>query len=136
MKILPIYSIGNSNYHTPIHKNTSNSFKGLWGIESNILDIDDNCVGTETTQKFYYPFVDETSQEIERVSKECTRLYTDTMGGQVSIPVTEECSVMSTLPFSEAEWKVYQHNKFSLSKTARNYIEESLKRFNLRHLMK
>ena len=56
MKITAVNNQSHTSYH--------NNFKGLWGQDVIHSAIDENFNGKEITNRYYYPFMDETADEI------------------------------------------------------------------------
>ena len=97
MKILPVSLSVNKHY-------SSTNFTGLWGNNK------------------YYPFADETSEQIENERKIKTSSPVSYLG---SIAV----SIMSALPFTSNEFLKYTKNRLNITK--QRLIEKHLFQKNL-----
>ena len=129
MKITPIKSF-NSNL------TQMNSFKGLWGKESHEY-VDDYYEMSDYYDYEYYPFADETQEDIEKVKKnhqyyksEVSKLVAEPINHVYSIVVT----VMSALPFTSKDFNDYLNNKISDLK--KRVIEQNIFEKNLRIKMR
>ena len=118
-----------------INSNSSMNFRGLWG-EEKVLKEYDSTSGMETTDKFYYPFLDESSDEIKKVQEKYTNHSVNYNGGQYTIDYYDRCNVKDRLRFTKSEWERYSHNKSSIKKQLKAIIESSLKKLNLKHYIK
>ena len=144
MKVLQINAMNYSQQSLSASKNNENeptkpeiqtqpSFKGLWGKETKIDNIDyDSFSGSETIDRNYYPFLDETSEEIKAIKEEYSITSVNHNGGQGSVYYYQNCHINPKLPFTKLEWAQYVKNKFRLDKSTRTFIETALKRCNLK----
>ena len=149
MRISQINAMNYSSKNLSAHKNNGNeppktntqtqtNFKGLWGNESINDNIDyETFSGSETTNRHYYPFSDESSEEIQAIKEEFSKTSVNHNGGQGSVYYYQNCYIKNKLPFTASEWAQYVKNKFSLNKSTRVFIEEALKRNGLKkHLVR
>ena len=90
-------------------------------------------IGYETTDRFYYPFLDENADEIKKVQEKYTRNSVNYNAGQYTMDYFEECHVNDKLRFTKSEWEQYSHNKSGIDKQLKSIIETSLKMLNLKH---
>ena len=119
----------------PINEMNSSSgmnFRGLWGKEKVTANYDET-MGYEKTERFYYPFLDESAGEVKNVQEKYTRNSVNYNGGQYTMDYFEECHVNDKLRFTKSEWEQYSHNKSGISKQLKSIIETSLKMLKLKH---
>ena len=120
MKILPVSL---SQQYTNFH-----SFKGLWGKKTYDSHTESEYYISDTRYE-YYPFSDETEEQIKTV-KEKTENYKQSVPGQgfVADPWPHIdgiiVTVMAALPFTSKEFTDYTMNK--LSDVKRKIIEENI----------
>lgn len=103
MKINSInYSL---NYNKPTHK--AQNFEGLWGKTSKNTDFD-AVLGIPKVEEtsYYYPFSDETQDEINKVVKENTSADIDETDGAMKYKIND-CRVCTTLPFKKVNFENY-----------------------------
>ena len=115
MKILPINSI--SNHYS---KANNANFKGLWGKTINNDHMESEYNISEKIYE-YYPFRDETKEQIEKVKTENGRYKEDLPGkGLVQDPWPNidsvVISVMAALPFTSKEFLQYTTNRLPITK--------------------
>ena len=123
----------NGNEPTKTDSSIQPNFKGLWGKESIIDNIDYKTYsGSETTNRDYYPFLDESSEEIQAIKEEFSKTSVNHNGGQGSVYYYQNCHIKNKLPFTTSEWTQYIKNKFNLNRSTRIFIEEALKRNDLK----
>ena len=118
-----------------MNSNSVRNFRGLWGEEKRTTNYD-NTMGYETTDRFYYPFLDESSDEIKKVQEKYTKNSVNYNGGQYTIDYFEKCHVNDKLRFTKSEWEQYSHNKSGINKQLKSIIETSLKILNLKQYIK
>ena len=123
-------------------QNNRLNFKGLWGKDTyeygeiNVLD------SYNYTEKHYFPFHDELKESIDKIVKENTSAYenysyyTNDCPEWGGVYTKTKVAVERRLPFSEGEWKKYISDTASINKSLKSYIETSLRRFKLTHLIK
>lgn len=93
-----------SNYTS---MNRTQSFNGLWGRTSNNIDIDAVLgIPSHYVTFYYYPFSDESVEDIQKVVKENSSAYMKDINGQ-SKYIVRSCNVCTTLPFSKIEYEEY-----------------------------
>ena len=91
--------------------NKNNSFKGLWGETSVMKDKDPAlCIMSEQQTYYYYPFFDETQDEIDLAVEQNTNAYIDDYAPE-PIYVLKECKVCTRLPFTKAAFSNYIRTK-------------------------
>lgn len=90
-----------------IHNKMNNkSFKGLWGETTRLIDKDPVLgVSTDYETYYYYPYADETSDEINEIIKNNTAAYIDYNRG--CRYVVKECKVCTLLPFKKVNFDSY-----------------------------
>ncbi len=95
MKIIPIK-------YTNI--NNSQNFKGLWGKTSRNTDYD-CALGVPKVEDdyYYYPFADESSEEIKKIHSENTKAYVE----DSSRYRIKDCKICATLPFNKNMYEAY-----------------------------
>ncbi len=95
-----------SNLNT--NKMKQESFKGLWGKTTVTSDIDSGLgVNVVTETYYYYPFQDETVEQVKEIVRQNTSDYVD----EKSRPnryLIHECKVGMILPFQSVHFKNYQ----------------------------
>ena len=112
MKILPVNAC---NY-----QKQSTNFQGLWGkTEYNNFTESEQYIN-ETKYK-YYPFLDETKEQIKKVVNENSYYKEDTQGeGLVGSPwsniTSSVVTVMAALPFTSKEFLNYTLTKLPITK--------------------
>lgn len=125
MKILPV----NTKIYQ-FQKNSSNSFKGLWGRSESMAYAGDPVSNTIIV-KHYYPFKDESKENIEKIVKQNSfHFEADNTYNDISVKT-------HTLPFSEKEYNVYMSKKViegSQSEPAKS-IESYLKQNGLKEFL-
>ena len=126
MKITAVNNQSHTSYH--------NNFKGLWGQDVMHSATDENFNGKEITNRYYYPFMDETADEIKLVKDSFSKQSINYNGEQSQAEFKEICNVMNRLLFTKEEWSKYITNK-KLKNTTRNFIEENLRRLNLKQYL-
>lgn len=120
---------------SPVKFSQTQNFKGLWGQEKTSSDYGQD-MGSETIDRYYYPFKDETSREIDAVKKKYTKNSYNLNGGQYTIDYFENCHIEDKLGFTKREWEQYSRNKSGLKPVVKEFIESSLKMFDLKHYLK
>lgn len=95
------------NSYGKINNSRNQSFQGLWGETTRVLDKD-TVLGVRTDYEtyYYYPFADEFPDEIQEVVDNNTDAYFDEKSGCKY--VVKECKVCMTLPFKEVHFNNYQ----------------------------
>jgi len=112
MKILPI--------NIAKQQITNTGFKGLWGKTINNDRTESEYNISETIYE-YYPFADETKEQIEKVKNENSR-YKEDLPGKGLVPNpwpyidSVIVSVMAALPFTAKEFMNYTLNKLPITK--------------------
>lgn len=104
------------------------NFKGLWG-KSTTDHYEDSMYSDDSTTHYYYPFKDETKQEIDKVVKENESSNTSCADPRsVYNPITcsdsSRVSVQKKLPFTRSEFYSYLSNPKSTTK--RHIIESEI----------
>lgn len=135
---MKIANINNVNYGKNTVRSTNCNFKGLWGKTKDIESYDSCNTYYSVEMDYYYPFLDESQHKVEKIKSEypkCTSGFFTTAFPEDMYDKTVKLTIKSSLPFTEAEWLKYQNNKHALKPNVRNLIEESLKRFDLKHLL-
>ncbi len=89
-----------------VKQNQSQSFKGLWGKTAFLNDFDQAmCIFKNETTYYYYPYLNETQKDIERVVRENTHSKIDKKNNRFEKQI---CRVCATLPFTEAQFNEYR----------------------------
>lgn len=102
MKVSAIHN----NYN--FQNSKSLNFNGLWGNTKRLIDRDPVMgVKTDYQTYFYYPYMDETQEDINKVVSDNTAAYIDD-STNVSTYVVKECKVCTTLPFKKVHFDNYQ----------------------------
>lgn len=130
-------------------KNEQPNFKGLWGnieveTQREIYTYEQTYEDVYLTRtKEYYPFIDETREEFAKeVDKWTSQTHMDISpishkkGVPDAITHDYKVKVVSTLPIKMKEWAQYITDKLKLSSNERFYIEETLKRYNLKNYLR
>ena len=135
MRLLPVNNI----------KTQQTNFKGLWGNTKNIKDFyysEQYYDDMDYTESEYYPFNDETQEQISDVMKKhhTFKVYQDNTGVNERLScimhVGNSVKVMPKLAFSAKEWAMYIANQLKSQYTITR-IEANLKRLNLhKHLLR
>ncbi len=101
MKIAPLNYTNNGN----INKNQA--FQGLWGKTSRNSDFD-QALGIPKVEEvcYYYPFNDETQEQIQSVIDKNTEAYIDESEDTPKYKI-RDCRVCTTLPFQEVHYINY-----------------------------
>lgn len=97
---------------TPIQHNfkpntiqKSQSFQGLWGETTRLFDKDPVLgIGTDYSTYYYYPFMDESAQEVQEVVDQNTDAYIDE---KLNKYIVKECKICTTLPFKKVHFDNY-----------------------------
>lgn len=117
----------NQNSIYSYHKLNQN-FKGLWG-KSTSEHYEDSMYSDDFTTHYYYPFKDETQDEIDKVVQE--NEYSNTSCADPRLvynPITcsegVSVSVKKKLPFTKSEFYAYLNNPKSTTK--RHIIESEI----------
>ncbi len=98
----------NIGLNNSIGSNKNQSFNGLWGGTTRLVDKDPVLgVNTDYETYYYYPYLDEPLSEIDNVIKNNTAAYIDAENG--SRYVVKECKVCTTLPFKAVHFDIYRH---------------------------
>ncbi len=84
------------------------SFEGLWGKTSKNTDFD-VVLGVPKVEEtsYYYPFADETREEINKVIKENTKADIEEQGGSIKYKIND-CRLCTTLPFKQSHFDNYR----------------------------
>ncbi len=99
MKILPVHNYNNTK---------TQNFNGLWGKTTFLVDRDSVLgVTTDTETYYYYPFIDESQEDIDKVLNRNKTAYFDHDAGDRY--VIKECKLCTTLPFKEAHFNNYKN---------------------------
>ena len=114
-----------------MNSNSSMNFRGLWGKEKVVTNYDET-MGYETTDRFYYPFMDESADDIKKIQEKYTKNSVNYNGGQYTMDYFERCHINKKLRFTKSEWEQYSHNKSGIDKLLKSVIETSLKMQNLK----
>ena len=96
---------------------TSPVFKGLWAEPQNDTVVDSDFIYSHTDE-FYYPFKDETNEQINNVVKTNSKSLITSFGeiaGNI-VYFTTFVNVDKTLPFTEEEFKNYKLGKYNKDK--------------------
>ncbi len=125
MKVIPV-NIMKNNVNGNVVQDVNTNFRGLWGKSKvssaryfdNTQQVDYDIVN-ET--KYYYPFKDETTSEINKVlrknkssSSNLSEAYGIFETGEVK---TVTCEVKSKLPFTAQEFKEFMNNSLGSLKS-------------------
>lgn len=109
-----ITQVSNSfNYKT----NNNQSFKGLWGKTSHVIDEDKGMgafINKET--RYYHPFSNESRDEISSTITSNSSAY---INSQDCTYVIKECKVCSPLNFTKEEYEEYKNANKSTTLTDR-----------------
>lgn len=101
MKITPL------NYSYTNKMSKTQNFEGLWGKTSKNSDIEQSLGITKVEEVcYYYPFEDETAEDIQCIVEENTEAYIDESESVPKYKV-KECKVCTTLPFNELSYLNY-----------------------------
>lgn len=96
-----------TNVQPKQNTNKMQSFNGLWGRNSRNIDIDAVLsIPTHYETCYYYPFKDESAEQIKEVVKQNSSAEMITEEGQ-SKYIVKSCKVCTTLPFSKAQFDEY-----------------------------
>ena len=134
MKTLPISNINMQNYK-------AQTFKGIWGeTHHNSYLLDSNSWIYEYREtKDFYPLLDESKQEIDRIVKQNTKSTGGLAEGcdQQSV----EVAVKDALNFTKREWIRYKsgllkHSHNRQDRLLARMIEDTLIRFKLMKYMR
>jgi hypothetical protein len=112
MKVLPIIS----NYPTNRYSHSkAQNFKGLWGPQSESV-YEDSMYDIRTITKPYYPFKDETKDDIDWMVKYYSRCEVSSADSyKIPDPVeftrSEVVSVCEKLPFTSQDFDDFISNK-------------------------
>ncbi len=93
---------------TPINTNNKHqNFAGLWGRTSRSTDFD-MSLGVPKVEDtyYYYPFIDETEEQIQNVRKENTLADIIQEDGYDKY-IVRDCKICTKLPFKEANYLGY-----------------------------
>lgn len=101
MKIVPFNLCRNQNL------NKIQNFEGLWGKTSRTVDFE-QVLGIPKVQEvcYYYPFKDETPEQIQEVVSKNTEAYIDESNNTPKYKI-RECRVCTTFPFVEEDYLSY-----------------------------
>ena len=117
--------------------NNQNAFRGLWG-ESIIINerkqAGKNLVFANYETKIYYPFGDESIEDVNTVMRKNTTYKRVVENGLDTLSISQtgvDVSVKQRLLFSAKQWINYINNKLSLSNVERQLIEQNLRRLKL-----
>ena len=101
MKIAPL------NYSNNLNINKTQPFQGLWGKTSRNSDFD-QALGIPKVEEvcYYYPFKDETSEQIQAVIEKNTEAFIDESEDTPKYKI-RDCRVCTTLPFQEVHYINY-----------------------------
>lgn len=84
----------------------NNSFTGLWGKTTSYTDKDEALgIMKRKETKLYYPFANETQEEIDKVANDNTSAVLDSPSRCYLI---NECKIGTRLPFTEKEFLMYK----------------------------
>lgn len=94
-----------------IRQNQAQNFKGLWGKTTFLNDRDEAmCIFKNETTYYYYPFLNETPKDIEKVVRDNTFSKIDKENNRFEKKV---CKVCATLPFTETQFNEYKKRTLS-----------------------
>ncbi len=101
MKITPFYLNRNMN------QNKIQNFEGLWGKTSRNSDFD-QALGIPKVEEvcYYYPFKNETPDQIHEVVSKNTEAYIDE-SEEIPKYKIKDCKVCTTFPFEEIHYLSY-----------------------------
>ena len=101
---MKISALNHSNFG---NINKTQNFQGLWGKTSRNSDFD-QALGIPKVEEvcYYYPFQDETKEEIKSVVENNTEAYIDESDETPKYRL-RECKVCTTLPFQEINYLNY-----------------------------
>ena len=119
---------------SPINFSNSPNFNGLWGVEKKSSIYDDR-MGYQTTERYYFPFKDETNEEIKAIMENFNNSSHNFHGGQFYEEFNNICKIEDKLGFTKQHWEQYTKDKQGLTPVVRNFIEASLKMFDLKHYL-
>lgn len=121
---MKIASINNISAKPYIQQN----FKGLWGKDTPLYTSK-----TADTQHHYFPFNDETPEEIKKALASKTYIADERYYGYDGpSEYIEHVAVKERiLPFTKAEWDEYNNKNSSMAKDIKKYIKLTLKHFGL-----
>ena len=146
MKILSINCV---NQQQNVRSGQSN-FRGLWGNVSSdskseiqnygIRDIENIY---ETNTKEYFPFLDETEESLNKQivkwtsqSHDVVNNYAHENGQPDLISRSFLVKIMDRLPIKVNEWAQYSIDKLKMSAQDRHFVEETLRRYNLKNYIR
>mgnify|MGYP006955106100 CR=1 FL=1 len=119
---------------SPINFSKSPNFNGLWGVEKK-SSIYDDTMGYQITERYYFPFKDETNEEIKAIKEKFNNRSNNFHGGQFYEEFNNICNIEDKLGFTKQHWEQYTKDKQGLTPVVRNFIEASLKMFDLKHYL-
>ena len=92
-----------------IYKSCEQNFTGLWGKTTKPTpDISPvYFVPVATTNYYYYPFSDEKENDINELEKKIDRAEITGSGESQKIE-SDDCRVLSALPFNQSQFEAYQ----------------------------
>ncbi|MBR1776024.1 hypothetical protein IJ750_02990 [bacterium] len=107
--------------------NFNNSFKGLWGK--------DDIIGADKL-RHYYPFSNETPEQIEEIRKKYTFSRPDANLEGMVLNYSDTMTVVEKkLPFTESDWIDFNVRQAEMAKTKIRLIKKTLKSFGLKHYL-
>jgi len=138
--------VSSINFHSPVglKKISSPNFKGLWGKEE--VETRDNRVWSDAyecdfgeleniTVKHYYPFLDETDEDIKKVkSQEFIKKTESGDSEAVTYIDSLQVYVMPTIPITAKEYNAYIAREL-LSKEEME-VEDKLKKAKLQMFLR
>ena len=119
-----------------MNSNSVRSFRGLWGNEKTTIDSQPEKWESKKIERFYYPFMDEGKDEIQKVQKQYTNNSVKYNLGNNIKYFFEECHVKDKLRFTKSEWEQYLHNQPTMNKSLKSLINASLEMLNLKQYVK
>ena len=143
MKILSINCV---NQQQNVRSGQSN-FRGLWGNVSSDSRSEIKNYGIrdmeniyETYTKEYFPFLDETEESLNKQmvkwtsqSHSVVNNYAYENGQPDFISRNFFVKIMDRLPIKVNEWAQYSIDKLKMSAEDRHFVEETLRRYNLKN---
>ncbi len=117
--------------------NYQNNFKGLWGETIKTKErrqSDSKLILSNYETKIYYPFGDESIEDVNRVLRTNSTYQKLTENRSDNMYIKEigtDISIKERLYFSAKQWLKYISNKLAVGSAEYNLIEQNLKNLHL-----